>query len=549
MVGDAEDLRDLLKGIDGSSYGAYKRLAGTWEMGAFSLRVDRVQGDPFASPSAVRVRRPIALSGLEDADTLCASEDWLLRQAILALEAVQNRRGSGRSGELLLYSPGPEILERSALRLVDGHLELRLRVGLPARGRRILGQQAWGLIDQDLRALCAALEPGPGLLLHVESVRRQRALRRALGPAGLVAFVADGSVLPRESGVGSGPLLDAVAWQGPAALSCVLETPLGQVCGTGIPKGITVIVGGGFHGKSTVLQALARGHLDHVPGDGREGVVSLPETVKIRAEDGRCVHGVDISSLLRGLPEGRSTRPFSTLDASGSTSQAAALVESVQAGARVLLLDEDTCATNLMVRDARMRSLVPQSREPITPLVERVVQMRDAWGLSMVFVIGGIGDYLGVADTVLSMEDYRPVDRSLQAKALGIVVGESAELLQEPLPRVLAGGLAPGRIKVRDERRVQLGETVLELGGVEQIRDGAHAFSIARALVLCEHLLVERGPMDSLALVGELMSTLSTRGLEVLSPYDYPAGDLVQLRPQEVMAAIDRLRTLRLSEG
>lgn len=307
-------------------------------------------------------------------------------------------------------------------------------------------------------------------------------------------------------------------------------------------------MGGGFHGKSTVLQALARGHLDHVPGDGREGVVALPQTVKIRAEDGRCVHGVDISSLLRGLPGGRSTRPFSTQDASGSTSQAASLVESVQAGARVLLMDEDTCATNLMVRDARMRALVPESREPITPLVERVVQMRDAWELSMVFVIGGIGDYLGVADTVLSMEDYRPVDRSLQAQALGIVVSESPEGLVEPLARVLAGGLAPGRIKVRDERRVQLGDTVLELGGLEQIRDGAHAFSIARALVLCEQLLVERGPMDSLALVGELMAILSARGLEVLSPQDYPAGDLVQLRPHEVMAAIDRLRTLKLSE-
>ena len=548
MVGDAEALRGLLKGIDGASYGAYKRLAGTWEMGGFSLGVDRVQGDPFAAPSAVRVRRPIALSGLEDPDTLCASEDWLLRRANLALEAVQSRRGSGRSGELSLYAPGPEILERSALRLVDGHLELRLRIGLPARGRRILGQQAWGLVDQDLRALCAALGPGPGLLVHVESVCRQRALRRALEPAGLVAFVADGSVLPRESGVGSGPLLDAVPWQGPDTLSCVLETPLGHVRGTGIPKGITVIVGGGFHGKSTVLQALARGHLDHVPGDGREGVVALPQTVKIRAEDGRCVHGVDISSLLRGLPGGRSTRPFSTQDASGSTSQAASLVESVQAGARVLLMDEDTCATNLMVRDARMRALVPESREPITPLVERVVQMRDAWELSMVFVIGGIGDYLGVADTVLSMEDYRPVDRSLQAQALGIVVSESPEGLVEPLARVLAGGLAPGRIKVRDERRVQLGDTVLELGGLEQIRDGAHAFSIARALVLCEQLLVERGPMDSLALVGELMSILSARGLEVLSPQDYPAGDLVQLRPHEVMAAIDRLRTLKLSE-
>lgn len=546
MVGDAEGLKALLRRIDGVSYGAYKQLSGAWEMGGFSLEVDRVQGDPFAAPSAVRVRRPIQLPGLEDPDILCASEDWLLRQVLGALDSVRQRRGSGRSGELQVLVPGPEIISRSALRLVDGHVELRLRAGLPARGRRILGEQAWGLFDQDLRALCDVLVAGPGLGVHVASVRRQRALRRALAPAGLVAFVADGSLLPRRSGVDSGPLENAVPWQGPESLACVLETPLGSVRGTGIPPGITVIVGGGFHGKSTLLQALARGHLDHVPGDGRGGVVTLPQTVKIRAEDGRCVHGVDISCLLKGLPGGRSTRPFSTQNASGSTSQAAALVEAYQSGARVLLLDEDTCATNLMVRDARMRALVPQSREPITPLVERVRQMRDSWGLSMVLVIGGIGDYLGVADTVLSMEDYRPVDRSIQARALGIEVPDCGDDLGIPLTRRLAGGLAPGRIRVRDERRVQIGDTLLVLGGVEQVRDAAHAFTVARALVLAEQLLAQGGPMDSQALVGELMAILSVRGLEVLSPYDYPAGDLVQLRPHEVMAAIERLRTLRL---
>ncbi|MFT5585366.1 MAG: putative ABC-class ATPase, partial [Cognaticolwellia sp.] len=154
MVGDAEGLKALLRRIDGVSYGAYKQLSGAWEMGGFSLEVDRVQGDPFAAPSAVRVRRPIQLPGLEDPDILCASEDWLLRQVLGALDSVRQRRGSGRSGELQVLVPGPEIISRSALRLVDGHVELRLRAGLPARGRRILGEQAWGLFDQDLRALC-----------------------------------------------------------------------------------------------------------------------------------------------------------------------------------------------------------------------------------------------------------------------------------------------------------------------------------------------------------------------------------------------------------
>lgn len=545
MAGDAERLKALLRRIDGASYGAYKRLTGAWEMGGFSLWVDRVQGDPFASPSAIRVRRPVHLEGLEDPDTRTACEDKLLRQAALALDRVGQRRGSGRSGQLELLRPGPEILERSALRLIDGQAELRIRVGLPARGRRVLGEQAWALFDQDLRALSAALEP-EGIATHVAGLRRQRALRRALEPAGLVAFIAHGSVLPRASGVETAPLEGALPWHGPPSLDCTLCTPEGEVRGTGIPRGITVIVGGGFHGKSTLLAALARGHLDHVCGDGREGVVTLPSTVKIRAEDGRCVHGVDISCLLRGLPGGRSTRPFSTLDASGSTSQAAALVESVQAGARVVLMDEDTCATNLMVRDARMRALIPQSQEPITPLVERVRQMRDRWDLSLVLVIGGIGDYLGVADTVLSMEHYQPQDRSAQARALGIEVPDCPEPLQAPLSRRIAGGLGAGRVRVRDSHRVELEDSVLDLSAVEPILGPAHAFTIARALILAQALVAERGPMDSVALVAEVMRILSERGLECLSPGDYPAGDLVQLRLHEVISAIDRRRGLIL---
>ncbi len=547
-MGDGAELRALLRRMDGAGYGAYKDLRGSaWDLDGLRLRFDHIQGDPYAAPSRVRVRVRHGLPELEDDDALLATEDWFLRRMVQAFEGG-GRVGSGRGGELSIYAPGPEVVGRTALRLVGPDLELRLRVGLPARGRRVMGSGAWSLLSE---RLCGAVQGALGadrsaLWAQVDSVRRQRALRRALRAAGLVAFVADGSVLPRASGVDPRPLAQAVPFHSPESLRVHLPTPFGPVSGMGIPTGVTVIVGGGFHGKSTLLQALARGHLDHVPGDGREGVVSSPDCVKLRAEDGRVVHRVDLSCLLRALPGGRGTRPFSSLDASGSTSQAAALVEAVQAGADCVLLDEDTCATNLMVRDARIRALVPREREPITPLVERVRQLHGRWGVSMVLVIGGVGDYLGVADTVISMEDYRAVDRGAEAAALGIEVPEAEEPLEEPLARVLDPRcLDVGKIQVRDERRVRFGEATLELSAVEQILDPQHAWTLAQAMAVLGEQLA--GPVTLDQALDHLEALLEREGLEALSPNDSPDGGLVWPRRHELAAALNRYRGLRIS--
>ena len=331
-MSDARRLSAVLDRIDGRPYPAYRDLEGSWDLGDVELIVDRVQGDPFAAPSRVRVRTPTRVGPdlLADADKRLAAEDFLLRRFGEALP--RGRRGSGRSGVLEVYDPGPEILERSALRLRrDGKAEVRFAAGLPARGRRILGRQARAMLLEDvLDAAATLLELDiEALSAHADSVARQRALRRALSEAGLVAFVADGSVLPRRSGVDPRPLPDAIEFRSPDSLRTTLSTPQGAVTGMGIPVGVTVIVGGGFHGKSTLLRAIQEGHLDHVPGDGREAVVARVDTVKVRAEDGRRVCAVDVSGFLGSLPGGQSTSPFTTDDASGSTSQAAAIVEAI----------------------------------------------------------------------------------------------------------------------------------------------------------------------------------------------------------------------------
>jgi predicted ABC-class ATPase len=551
---DRPRLESLLRRIDGRPYPAFRDLKGRWRLGEVEIAVDHVQGDPFAAPSRLRVFAPTGIDAATcgDADRRVAAEDWLLRRFGHRLQG--ERRGSGRSGELRVYRPGPEILPRSAVRLhADGTAEVRLQAGLPARGRRILGDQAAALLLEDLPAAALRLRPGrhaAHLDAHIASVCCQRAMRRQLRDRGLVAFVADGAVLPRASGVHREPLADAVPFRTPPALRVSLDTPSGPIEGMGVPTGITLIVGGGFHGKSTLLQALQWGHLDHLPGDGRERVVCDPDAVKVKAEEGRRVERVDISAFLRELPGGRATAPFSTEDASGSTSQAAAIAEAIESGARVLLLDEDSSATNLLVRDARMRRLIAPDKEPITPLVERVRQLHAERGVSLVMVVGGVGDYLAVADTVIAMEDWCPRLVTAEALALAGPAPEPPGPLPCPAPRLVGpASLAPtgrGRVRARSDRGVSYGREEIDLLAVEQVLDAAHAATFGHALRILSEL---SRPVALPGALDKLEAILGAEGLDALSPYREPVGDLIQPRRHELAAALNRLRTLAVVFG
>ncbi|KAJ2533993.1 hypothetical protein IWW43_002546 [Coemansia sp. RSA 1935] len=253
------------------------------------------------------------------------------------------------------------------------------------------------------------------------SVEDQEYLRSQLKLLSLVAFIGNGAVLPRVSGVSNMPLETntVVRFRAPPELQVMVELPnQGTVVGMGIRQGVTLICGGGFNGKSTLLQAIERGVYNHAPGDGRELVVTDATATKIKAEEGRFVCSTDIRPFINNLPLGKTTDAFSTADASGSTSMAASIQEAVEVEASTLLFDEDTCATNFLVRDGRMQQLVSQDCEPITPLVSRVRELWEAKGVSSIMVIGGCGDYLDVADTVVSMHGYVPSDATEKAKAI-----------------------------------------------------------------------------------------------------------------------------------
>ena len=406
--------QDLIR-IDGRSYGHYRELRGrSYQLLGARLRFDHIQGDPFAGPSRLRLDIPPAVLNLPEwarnsRDSCRATADYLQRKFQSALAQFSNIKGSGKSGMLEISPTGQEVLERTGIVVgAEGTAIVRICVGLPAVGRRIRGHLAVDILDRSLPMVIQAVLEGidiAGLRLHVHTVEDQVALRSQLHEHGLIAFLAEQSVLPRRTGVNSLPLQDALPLQVPDALAVNLKTPhAGELRGLGIQAGVTLIVGGGYHGKSTLLQTLALGIYDHCPGDGREQCVSSNELVAVRAENGRAVRGVCLTPFIRNLPLERETHSFDTDDASGSTSQAAAVIEALELGASGLLIDEDTAAANFMIRDARMRALVPEDREPIIPYIDRVRQLWEVHGVSSVLVVGGAGDYLDVADCVIQMD-------------------------------------------------------------------------------------------------------------------------------------------------
>ncbi len=563
--GDARELAHLLDRIDGRGYRAYREVAGAWDLEGCQLVIDHVQGDPFADPSRVRVRVPGARTGLPPWACAAGSRSTGLASHLaraFARHAGDVRsRGSGKSGRIEMECPGQEVLAQSAVAVAeDGSIEARFRIGLPAAGRRVLAAEASRLLVDEVprlveQSLLFGAYESDCLRLVVETNEDADALRALLDGLGLLAFVADGSVLPRASGVDDRPLRDGsvVPFASPPRLRVDVDLPnAGRVSGMGVPRGVTVITGGGYHGKSTLLRALERGVYNHRPGDGREKVVTDHHAVKVRAEDGRSVIGVDISLFIGQLPLGGTTEAFSTANASGSTSQAAAIVEALEAGATALLVDEDTTATNFMIRDRRMQALVPKAVEPITPFVDRVRQLHASHGASCVLVIGGSGDYLEVADTVVAMRDYRALDVTEEAQAV-VAAFPTGRLVEVPgtvpaLPHRLpaARSIDPrhGRrevhVKVHGTRRVRLGTTDLDLTAIEQIVSTAQTRALALALVHARQLM--DGERSVPEVLDGVMEAVGQHGLDVLDARH--VGDLAAFRRHELAAALNRLRSL-----
>lgn len=593
------DLASDLHRIDGRPYPAYKDIRGRYEFAHFVLSVDHVQGDPFAAPSRLSVHIRHEDSGLP-ADLFAnkarrtGTETYLALAFSAACRKAAAHLGSGKSGLLNIDTPGQAVLHRTCCQITEDKTVVRFVAGLPASGRRILGRAAASLLVETMpevveRALVHENLHAERLLAAADTNEDAEVLRDLLTERGLVAFVADGAVLPRASGIDDRPMREAVPFESPESLRTTVTLPhAGEVSGMGIPEGVTLIVGGGYHGKSTLLNALERGVYNHRPEDGRELVVSLGDATKVRAEDGRSMVKVNLSAFINNLPGGKDTVAFTTENASGSTSQAANIVEALEAGSRCLLLDEDISATNFLIRDQRMQQLIAPEKEPITPFVQRVRALYEEHGISTILVLGGSGDYFGPAHHVIAMDNFLPRDVTAEAKtiAAGDDGGADADGInylaadsgRVPDPESInpfkaaapyrgskpGGGRGGDRgyrgrggqrggdrgprpprqvIKAHGTRALSFGTDEIDLSLLPQIIDDSQVRAIGRALAYAkEHALDGQTTLrQGLQRVVEL---IDDEGLTALDPH--PPGDLAEFRVQELAAALNRLRSLRV---
>lgn len=565
---NVKDLVRILERIDGRGYKAYNDIRGSYDFEFFTLFVEHVQRDPFASPSLLRVE--VMDSGfpegiIKNREQRTAVCDFVARSFKHSIHRhVSGRSGSGKSGVVQIDSGGQEVLERSCANIKPGMVELRFSMGLPASGRRIKGFEAKKMLTEQLPLLvsesCLYRNLDNKLLKkEVQLFQDVNALRKGLVDKGLVAFVGDGSILPRESGVSDMPLKDAIPFKSPESLRVTFETEYhGQVRGMGIPDGVTLIVGGGYHGKSTLLLALERGVYNHRHGDGREWVVTDPAAVKIRAEDGRRIESVDVSSFIHNPPMEKNTTDFSTENASGSTSQAANIIEALEAGSSLLLFDEDTSATNFMIRDERMQRLVSHDKEPITPFIDRVRELHLTEGASTIMVMGGSGDYFEVADTVIMMNSYLPQDVTDDAMKVReeIPINRTREVHSKfgyKMRCPLAEGVRPfkGRKLKLDSRgrgTILLGTESIDVSQVEQIVDKSQSRAIAYAMTYASNRYMD-GKTKMRDVVLRVEDDIKKSGLDIIAPKGRKLpNNLARPRIFELCAAMNRLRTFKVEK-
>ena len=472
-------LYQKIRTLNGKNYGLYKSLADKpWDFGDFVLEFIHVQGDPYAPPSRVLLRSKLATLGYAPEwgsgfERRLALSDFLLRR----LSGLVQEKYSGKDAAVVFDSAGPEMLVRNSLWIDNGELRACLQVRLPGEGRKIQAEAAAEILTMVMPDLVSAglyynKADEPAMQEHYRVLAERKEILEQLDGRGLCAFVPDGAVLPRASGLSEMPLENAVPFNAPDGLAVTLNACGREIRGMGIPKGITVITGGAFHGKSTLLQALTRAVYPHVPGDGREGVVVDATALRVGVEDGRSVRGTDLSMFVRDLPGGISTKDFNTLSASGSTSEAANLLEAMEAGAKTFFIDEDSSAVNFLIRDVRVRKLLGDEREPLIPLTDRIRGLASA-GMNFILVAGACGDYLDIADNIIVMANYKAECARASASA-NRETGEGADASAETgkiNARPFAAYMQPLQKHVRPasavERQVKVklaGDTLLQIG-------------------------------------------------------------------------------------
>ena len=564
----ATELKQLLDRIDHRGYPAYKDTKGQYQFQGYIFSIDHVQGDPFASPSKVSVQVKGSTAGFPEElykgrHQRAALQDEMTRQFYHAIQKYAFRaKGSGKSGLISVSKCGQEVLERTACEInpKNGDVKLRFEVGFPANGRTINARElekiVFGFLPECVeQSLFYKNCDKKRVRSIIDLAEDQQYIRDELEKKDLIAFVANGAILPRESGVSDKPMKGAVRFQSPKEMEVTMKLPhKGEISGMGIRRGVTLIVGGGYHGKSTLLKALELGVYNHIQGDGREYVITKDDAMKIRAEDGRSIKKTDISMFINDLPNGKDTRGFYTEDASGSTSQAANVIESMEAGASVMLIDEDTSATNFMIRDELMQRVIHRDMEPITPFIDRILELYQEYGISTVIVAGSSGAYFHIADTIIQMDRYEPKEITKLAKetakdfpAMSGMENPAEKPVFVRCPRQGREFKPNDRIKMKTmgKEMVQINRETIDLRYVEQLADTEQVSALGYCVRYAEkHLFQGKDTIQNV--VDKLEEKICREGLSSLCESNTSVANLAMPRRQEIFACLNRYRGLNL---
>ncbi len=560
----ADRLRDKLVAINGKGFQAYQDLAGAYRFERFVLYLDSIQSDPVAAPTRARIQIDQAEAQIPPAlwatpAHRMAISDFLARRLQEAIRRHVRSRWSGRLAPLAVDAGGQAILARMACAVSADWVQVRLALGLPSEGRKVLARAAQVLLFDELPAVIggalvwANLDPDAGHR-HVAAVEDYMAVRDGLGSLGLVAFLADGSVLPREPGFGDGPLRGrAVPVRAPDELAVTVTLPhRGPVRGLGIRRGVTVITGGAFSGKSSLLAAIRTGVYPHVPGDGREGVATVPDAVAILSEPDRRIERVDVSAFIREMPQRYDVTGLSVEHATGVEAMAASTAEALEVGTSLLLCDEDDGAIAFLARDSLMRQLTPSSQEPLAPLIDHLRPLWESKGISSIVATGGLGDYLAVADTVIVMDGYQPAAATARARSITAGLPQRphdapapAPGPRYPQPRGFAGLRGRQRVEMRGRGTLAVGRETIDLAGLRQLVDPGQARAAGCAILYA----VEKGYFDGASSVSDAIdrvcADIERLGLGILMAEDDLSGEYAMPRRHEIAALLNRMRALQ----
>lgn len=381
---------------------------------------------------------------------------------------------------------------------------------------------------------------------------KQTEIRDWLKNSNYCAFIANDSILPRDSQTG-GPIQNAIPFKAPEGE----EIDVCGIKGLGIKKGVTVITGGGYSGKSTILNTISAGIYNHVLGDGRELCITDHSAMTISAEDGRCIKNIDISAFIKWVPGGNPSN-FSTEHASGSTSQAANILEAVDTGSKLLLIDEDQSATNFMIRDEMMKELI--CREPITPFTERVNELFSSCGVSTILVIGGSGEYLSVADNIYLMDEYLIYNVTKKAKKINPKKNiDVTKVMSWNQPRKLLvngftsypEGKSQEKLAVNDVGYIYIGDEKIDTKGIHDILCTEQRTAMGFMLRMLENKYnnpYDKYPADKTLnlteLVEELYTMIEENGLDSIyyGNFNECERNLALPRKCDFLALIYRLR-------